>query len=52
MIACGTIPLFQTVCEDNRDFSILKFHAGPPYEVRIIRKSFLMLIKFYLGYRI
>ena len=21
-----------TVCEDNRDFSILKFHAGPPYE--------------------
>jgi len=20
------------VCEDNRDFSILKFHAGPPYE--------------------
>lgn len=21
-----------TVCEDNREFSILKFHAGPPYE--------------------
>ena len=21
-----------TVCEDNRDFSILKFRAGPPYE--------------------
>jgi hypothetical protein len=21
-----------TVCEDNRDCSILKFHAGPPYE--------------------
>nr|XP_006826020.1 PREDICTED: cactin-like isoform X2 [Saccoglossus kowalevskii] len=21
-----------TSCEDNRDFSILKFHAGPPYE--------------------
>ncbi|CAF1597075.1 unnamed protein product [Rotaria sp. Silwood1] len=21
-----------TVYEDNRDFSILKFHAGPPYE--------------------
>ncbi|CAF0986658.1 unnamed protein product [Didymodactylos carnosus] len=21
-----------TICEDNRDFGILKFHAGPPYE--------------------
>ncbi|CAF1332139.1 unnamed protein product, partial [Didymodactylos carnosus] len=22
----------KTVCEDNREFAILKFHAGPPYE--------------------
>jgi len=21
-----------TICDDNRDFAILKFHAGPPYE--------------------
>ena len=26
----------QTPIEDNKDFAILKFHAGPPYEVRTV----------------
>ena len=24
---------FQTPIDDNKDFAVLKFHAGPPYEV-------------------
>ena len=28
--------MFQTPCDDNKDFAILKFHAGPPYEVSCI----------------
>ena len=28
----GTSCLPQTVCPDNKDFSILRFHVGPPYE--------------------
>uniref|UniRef100_A0A0K8U2S3 Uncharacterized protein C19orf29 n=1 Tax=Bactrocera latifrons TaxID=174628 RepID=A0A0K8U2S3_BACLA len=23
---------FQKQCEDNSDFAVLRFHAGPPYE--------------------
>jgi len=23
----------QTPCADNKDFAILRFHAGPPYDI-------------------
>jgi len=26
------ISIFQTPCADNKDFAILRCHAGPPYE--------------------
>ncbi|XP_063242843.1 splicing factor Cactin [Bacillus rossius redtenbacheri] len=33
LIDKGTTPeYFLTPCPDNRDFAILRFHAGPPYE--------------------
>lgn len=33
LIDKGSTPqYFLTVCTDNKDFAILKFHAGPPYE--------------------
>lgn len=25
----------QKPCDDNRDFAILRFHGGPPYEVQL-----------------
>ena len=28
-----TILFSQTPCDDNKEFAILRFHAGPPYEV-------------------
>ena len=30
------ISLFQTPIEDSPDFAVLKFHAGPPYEVSML----------------
>ena len=29
----STFPPIQKPCQDNRDFAILRFHGGPPYEV-------------------
>ena len=28
-----TLSVLQTPCVDNKDFAILRFHGGPPYEV-------------------
>lgn len=35
--------MFQTKCEDDEDFAILKFHAGPPYEVRLKLRRILLI---------
>uniref|UniRef100_A0A8D2PWM1 Splicing factor Cactin n=1 Tax=Zosterops lateralis melanops TaxID=1220523 RepID=A0A8D2PWM1_ZOSLA len=29
---CSTPEYFLEACQDNKDFAILRFHAGPPYE--------------------
>ena len=38
------ILLAQSVCQDNKDFAILRFHAGAPYEVCPSLHSFIQII--------
>ena len=33
---------FQTPIDENPDFAVLRFHAGPPYEVGFVFSLFLM----------
>ena len=42
----------QKPCEDNKDFAILRFHGGPPYEVhrKVVTFCMHVSLKFFLGY--